>query len=376
MREADRALAVQAVVERRLRQEEASARLGVGVRQVKRLAKRYRERGAAGMVSGHRRRRPNNALDAGVRQAAMSLVRERCADFGPTFAAEKLSDEHGLSVSRETLRKWMAEEGLWRPKRRREARVHRAVRAARGSGSWRRWTARRTTGSRGAGRAALGPLRRVPGQPEGERGRADAVHAGARDAGHRADPRQHAAGEGAGGARQPDAAGSAREGDAAAGDRRDGGGERVPAGVHGGLQPALRGGAAGGGGRAPSGSARRRGAGPDPVRAGDAEAVEEPDVPVRAARVPAGRRGQGPPPSRRGGDGVQGLRRHRGGAAQGRRLAFRVLAEGEAAVAVEDEKGVRDRVDAAKAAQAGRPDWKPAPDHPWRRPFKPAERAA
>ena len=36
----------------------------------------------------------------------------------------------------------------------------------------------------------------------------------------------------------------------------------------------------------------------------------------------------------------------------GRRLAYRVLAEGEAAVAVEDEKGLRDRVDAAKAAQA------------------------
>ena len=54
----------------------------------------------------------------------------------------------------------------------------------------------------------------------------------------------------------------------------------------------------------------------------------------------------------------------------GRRLAFRVLAEGEAAVPIADEKDVRERVDAAKAAQAARPDWKPAPDHPSRRPFK------
>ena len=63
---------------------------------------------------------------------------------------------------------------------------------------------------------------------------------------------------------------------------------------------------------------------------------------------------------------------------KGRKLAFRVLAEGEAAVPVADEKDVRERVDAAKAEQAARPDWKPAPDHPWRRPFKPAaaERAA
>ena len=58
---------------------------------------------------------------------------------------------------------------------------------------------------------------------------------------------------------------------------------------------------------------------------------------------------------------------------EGRRLAFRVLAEGEAAVPVADEKDVRERVDAAKAA---RPAWKPAPDHPWRRAFKPSRREA
>ena len=58
-----------------------------------------------------------------------------------------------------------------------------------------------------------------------------------------------------------------------------------------------------------------------------------------------------------------------------RKLAFRVLAEG---VPVEGGKGGRGRVNAAKAEQAARPDWKPVPDHPWRRPFKPAaaERAA
>ena len=60
----------------------------------------------------------------------------------------------------------------------------------------------------------------------------------------------------------------------------------------------------------------------------------------------------------------------------GRRLSFRVLAEGEAAVPVADEKDVRERVDEAKAKQAARPDWKPAPDHPWRRPFKASGREA
>ena len=51
----------------------------------------------------------------------------------------------------------------------------------------------------------------------------------------------------------------------------------------------------------------------------------------------------------------------------GRPLAFRVLAEGEPPVAVEDEKSVRLAVDRAKARQRARPNWKPAPDHLWRR---------
>ena len=54
----------------------------------------------------------------------------------------------------------------------------------------------------------------------------------------------------------------------------------------------------------------------------------------------------------------------------GRELAVRLLAEGEEAVAVQDEKTVRRRVDRAKAGQQSRPAYKPAPDHPWRRALK------
>jgi hypothetical protein len=43
----------------------------------------------------------------------VTLVRERYADFGPTLAAEKLSERDGLRVSRETLRGWMTGAGLW-----------------------------------------------------------------------------------------------------------------------------------------------------------------------------------------------------------------------------------------------------------------------
>ena len=123
-READRVAVIREVVESRLRQSEAARRLGLSERQVKRLARRYRERGAAGLASGRRGRRSNNTFDEAFREAVMKLVRKRYRDFGPTFASQKLLEEHGHRLSAETLRGWMIEDGLWRSKARREVREH------------------------------------------------------------------------------------------------------------------------------------------------------------------------------------------------------------------------------------------------------------
>ena len=99
--EADRAAVIRDVVKKHPGQREAAEQLGIGVRQIKRLARRYRERGAAGLVSGHRGKRPNNVIDAGVRREVVDLVRKRYRDFGTTFAREKLVEDHGLRLSAE-----------------------------------------------------------------------------------------------------------------------------------------------------------------------------------------------------------------------------------------------------------------------------------
>ena len=124
MREADRAAVIAQVAEKRLKQREAAERLGLSVRQVRRLVARHRDLGAAGLASGHRGKRSNNAIGGAVRREVMDLVRERYGDFGPTFAREKLVEHHGHRLSAETLRKWMIADGLWRAKARREPRSH------------------------------------------------------------------------------------------------------------------------------------------------------------------------------------------------------------------------------------------------------------
>ena len=47
------------------------------------------------------------------RETVLSIVHERYADFGPTLAAEKLSELHGLDLGVETLRQRMIGTGLW-----------------------------------------------------------------------------------------------------------------------------------------------------------------------------------------------------------------------------------------------------------------------
>src|SRR5215213_2815428 len=94
----------------------AASPLGLSGRQVFRLLGRFRSEGAAGLASRRRGRPSNRRLPDAVREAALSVVRERYADFGPTLAAEKLEELHDIRLSRETLRQWMAGAGLWVPR--------------------------------------------------------------------------------------------------------------------------------------------------------------------------------------------------------------------------------------------------------------------
>jgi len=104
---------LQAWTDRKIDQREAAHLLGLSVRQVKRLAHRLRTRGPAGLASGHRGRRPNNALDPQLRLRALELYQLHYEGFGPTLAAEKLLERDGIAMSRETLRQSLIGAGLW-----------------------------------------------------------------------------------------------------------------------------------------------------------------------------------------------------------------------------------------------------------------------
>src|SRR5260370_35929833 len=84
---------------------------------------RLRECGDSSLVHGLRGRPSNRKLAARLEQKILARLHQRYADFGPTLAAEHLAKE-GLSLSRETLRKWMTKAALWRSRSQRVKTVH------------------------------------------------------------------------------------------------------------------------------------------------------------------------------------------------------------------------------------------------------------
>ena len=99
----------------------AAGVLAVSVRHVYRLRHRLEVGGGAALIHKACGRPSNNRIQAGIRDYVLALISENYADFGPTLAAEMLAQHHALMVSRETLRKWMIEAGIWLSRKQRRS---------------------------------------------------------------------------------------------------------------------------------------------------------------------------------------------------------------------------------------------------------------
>lgn len=113
-REMDRLSVIRCVIAKKLTWREAAQQLDLSLRQIGNLAARVRSQGNKGIIHGLRGRPSNHQIKPGLIDRAIALVRSRYPDFRPTFACEKLKEKHKISLSRETLRKAMIQEGIWR----------------------------------------------------------------------------------------------------------------------------------------------------------------------------------------------------------------------------------------------------------------------
>lgn len=111
-------------IEGHIKQKIAAKRIDLSTRQVRRIAKDYRLHGAKALIHGNRGKASNRQISVDIKQHSLALIRKHYHDFGPTFAAEKLSEKHAIKVSSETLRQWMISEDIWQAKSKKKQRHH------------------------------------------------------------------------------------------------------------------------------------------------------------------------------------------------------------------------------------------------------------
>lgn len=111
--------------DKKMTQLEVAGRIGVSERCVRKLLRRMKREGDGVVVHGLRGRASNRKIAAPIQARAMAILQQaEWHDFGPMFASEQLAKRHAIEVSDETLRRWMIEAGLWKPRSRRMENIH------------------------------------------------------------------------------------------------------------------------------------------------------------------------------------------------------------------------------------------------------------
>jgi hypothetical protein len=109
--------------------KEAAWLMRVSVRQAIRVKQKFEKEGDAGLVHKSRDQPSNRGYPKDKREEILKIFRENYSDFGPTLASEKMLEIQKIKVNRETLRRWLIAECLWKVGE--KGRVHRTKRKRR-----------------------------------------------------------------------------------------------------------------------------------------------------------------------------------------------------------------------------------------------------
>ena len=107
-----------------LKVKEGAHRLGMTARQIRRIQKRYKAEGLAGLNSKRYGKKPGNCVTGAARQQVLECMENRYVGFGPTPVSEKRFEEHHIAISVESVRQMLIAAGHWRAKRGTEVKHH------------------------------------------------------------------------------------------------------------------------------------------------------------------------------------------------------------------------------------------------------------
>lgn len=120
----DRLVALKKAKSKKITQRQAATELQISERQVRRLMVKLRQVGDSAVIHGLRGRSNRRIAEELKQQAILILSGEVYRGYGPTLASEYLAKKHQIDVSKETVRQWMRQAGLWQSRKQRVVEVH------------------------------------------------------------------------------------------------------------------------------------------------------------------------------------------------------------------------------------------------------------
>jgi transposase len=127
VREQKRLFVITEILAGRWAAVQAADKLGLSLRQMRRLLATFRRDGPAGLVHGNRGRATTRRIPSEIREKVVSLTRTRYPDYNDYHLTETLAEEHDIVLSRSSVRRIRRQAGLPSPCPRRSPR-HRSWR--------------------------------------------------------------------------------------------------------------------------------------------------------------------------------------------------------------------------------------------------------
>jgi len=115
------ALMINEVVEGNMSVQDAAAALEVSSRTIWRKIARYKKHGASGLIHGLTGKKSNRAKPDELKEEVLEEYRSRFGSVAISRFANDLEESKGISISRETVRKWLIDAGMWEGKKRTQA---------------------------------------------------------------------------------------------------------------------------------------------------------------------------------------------------------------------------------------------------------------
>lgn len=117
-KELERGQTITNILKGKLSKKNACLTIGLSLRQIYRLLKKYKEQGLKGLVHKNRGKSSNRKISSSLRSQVLELINKNYSDFGPQLIKEQLEERHQIRLSREWIRTTMIEETLWKVNKR------------------------------------------------------------------------------------------------------------------------------------------------------------------------------------------------------------------------------------------------------------------